>query len=179
MKVMEKLHIGPGKTYLPGWTNIDVFSNIRADIYASALAIPYPAETFDIIYASHILEHFHRHVILAVLTHWRHLLKFGGILRLAVPDFTAIIERYDETNDLEELLGLLYGGQSSVLNNHCIVFDKRLLTKYLHLVGFRKVRLWDWRTTIHAEYDDYSQAYLPHLDRESGRLMSLNIEAQK
>ena len=176
---MDRLHIGPGKTYLPGWINVDIFSNVRADIYSSALALPYPTETFDLIYASHVLEHFSRHMVLAALTHWRHLLKVGGILRLAVPDFTAIVERYEETSDLEELLGLLYGGQSSALNGHCVVFDKKLLTKYLNMVGFSKIRLWDWRTTIHTEYDDYSQAYLPHLDKKSGRLMSLNIEAVK
>jgi predicted SAM-dependent methyltransferase len=120
-------------------------------------------------------------MVLAALTHWRHLLKFGGVLRLAVPDFASIFERYKETDDLEEILGLLYGGQESYLNNHCIVFNSRTLRKYLETVGFRSnvIRTWDWRETEHAEYDDYSQAYLPHMDKQSGRLMSLNMQATK
>ena len=46
-------------------------------------------------------------------------------------------------------------------------------------VGFQEVRRWDWRTTEHTQVDDYSQAHLPHLDKEHGTLMSLNLEAVK
>ena len=28
-------------------------------------------------------------------------------------------------------------------------------------------------------YDDYSQSYLPHMDKENGMLMSLNLEGRK
>jgi hypothetical protein len=45
--------------------------------------------------------------------------------------------------------------------------------------GFSEVRRWDWRNTEHSEVDDYSQAHLPHMDKENGRLMSLNLEAIK
>jgi predicted SAM-dependent methyltransferase len=180
MEEVMKLHIGVGKVYLPGFINLDIFSNVRADIYASALAIPYPPETFDLLYSSHTLEHMNRHMILAALGHWRNLLKVGGILRLAVPDFAAIVYRYMKNGgDLEELMGLLYGGQDSLYNCHYIVFNTKLLTKYLQQVGFRKIRMWDWRTTEHAEYDDYSQAYLPHMDKKGGLCMSLNMQAQR
>ena len=50
---------------------------------------------------------------------------------------------------------------------------------FLRRVGFAEMRRWDWRRTEHAAIDDYSQAYLPHLDRENGLLMSLNLEAVK
>ena len=55
----------------------------------------------------------------------------------------------------------------------------RLLCCVFERAGFRQVRRWDWRDTGHAEIDDYSQAHLPHMDKESGRLMSLNLEAVK
>ena len=45
--------------------------------------------------------------------------------------------------------------------------------------GFSEVRPWGWRTTEHADLDDYSQAYLPHLHKENGMLVSLNLEAVK
>ncbi len=42
------------------------------------------------------------------------------------------------------------------------------------------VRLWDWKTTPpHGYVDDYSQAYLPHMDKRGGKRMSLNVEADK
>jgi hypothetical protein len=34
-------------------------------------------------------------------------------------------------------------------------------------------------TLITVEFDDHSQAYLPHMDKENGTLISLNIEAVK
>jgi predicted SAM-dependent methyltransferase len=174
-----KLHIGPGKTYIPGWINVDIFSNVRADLCSSALALPYPSESCDIIYASHVLEHFNRHTVLAALGHWKHLLKIGGILRLSVPDFAAIVEHYNKHLGLEILLGLLYGGQNFLLNHHCIIFDQHTLVNALQKVGFLRISNWDWRDTEHSEYDDYSQAYLPFMDKTNGLLMSLNLEAIK
>ena len=53
------------------------------------------------------------------------------------------------------------------------------LSADLKEVGFSETRLWDWRTTEHAHMDDYSQAYIPHMDKENGTLVSLNIEAVK
>ena len=45
--------------------------------------------------------------------------------------------------------------------------------------GFNNVKLWDWSKTQHSAYDDYSQSYIPHMDKENGSLMSLNIECNK
>jgi hypothetical protein len=53
------------------------------------------------------------------------------------------------------------------------------LTRLLEDAGFTEIRHWDWRCTEHAHIDDYSQAYLPHLDKDNGLLMSLNLEAVK
>lgn len=174
-----RLHIGPGNTYLPDWINVDIFSNVRADIYSSALALPYDRETFELIYVSHVLEHFSRHMILAALTHWRDLLSTGGTLRIAVPDFEAVCLYYLKTRDLKSIMGLLYGGQENMLNVHQVGFDQYTLTEILENVGFKDIRKWDWRETDHANYDDYSQAYLPHMNKEEGLLMSLNLEATK
>ncbi len=175
----NKLHIGPGTNYLPGWKNVDVFSSVRADIHSSALAMPFERESFDLIYASHVLEHFTRFFVLAALTHWRDLLKPGGVLRLAVPDFEAICTHYMKHYDLSLLAGLLYGGQDNMVNAHQVAFDEFTLTVTLKKVGFVEVRPWEWRETSHVEFDDFSQAYLPHMDKRNGMLMSLNLEAVK
>lgn len=176
---MMNLQIGCGKAYIPGWENVDIFSNVHADVYSSALALPFPPESFDLIYASHVLEHLNRHIIMTALYHWRHLLKPGGILRISVPDFEAIIEYYQKTKDLRVIMGLLYGGQNSMLNVHHIVFDFSTLYAMLISTGFTDVYKWDWRKTEHSHIDDYSQAYLPHMDKDNGLLMSLNLEAVK
>ncbi len=179
---MRKLHIGCGRAYLPredGWVNHDVFESTRADIYSDMTALPFEREYFDLIYCSHVLEHQHRHMVLATLSHWHSLLCRGGVLRLAVPDFAAVCARYTQTGDLKELMGLLYGGQNHPKNFHTVAFDDKTLTESLYKVGFKLVRLWDWRETEHAQFDDYSQAFLPAFDKDNGLLMSLNLEAVK
>lgn len=77
------------------------------------------------------------------------------------------------------LVGLLVGGQRDSRDFHKMVFDEQTLSKDLLEAGFRKVRRWDWRATEHAMVDDYSQAHIPHMAKETGRLMSLNLEGVK
>jgi len=62
---------------------------------------------------------------------------------------------------------------------HRTVYDFESLRSVLESVGFKNVRRYDWRQTIHKDYDDYSQAYIPHMDKENGLLISLNVEADK
>lgn len=176
---MKKLHIGCGKNYIPGWTNVDLFSTVKADVYADITALPLDRKSFNVIYASHVLEHVQRNTVIATLAHWADLLVPGGVLRIAVPNFEAVAKRYAATGNLAELMGLLYGGQNHPKNNHFVTFDKVTLTAAMRSAGLRNIREWDWRTTEHAAYDDFSQCYLPHMDKESGQLMSLNLEATK
>lgn len=177
--MLSKLHIGSGKCYLPDFLNVDLFSNVKADAYHDMTALPYEQESFDLIYASHVLEHQHRHMVLATLNHWVRLLRHGGVLRLAVPDFFAVCQYYLGTGKLADVMGLLYGGQDSHLNRHTITFDRSTLTQYMEKAGLKNVVHWDWRLTEHAEHDDFSQAYLPHLQKDIGTHVSLNLEGTK
>lgn len=180
---MEPLlvHVGCGKVFLPGYQNIDLFDTVKADAYHEMMALPFAKESVDRLYSSHVLEHQHRRKILATLSYWVSLLKPGGILRLAVPDFAAVCRYYQWTGKLEDVMGLLYGGQDQDLNRHTITFDQRTLTDYMTKAGLVDVKPWDWRTTEHAAYDDYSQCYLPHRQPRdpSGLQMSLNLEGVK
>jgi ubiquinone/menaquinone biosynthesis C-methylase UbiE len=133
----------------------------------------------DLIYASHILEHFDRYKYKDVLDVWFRKLREGGVLRLAVPDFDQVIKMYNKDSDMKSILGFLVGGQTTKYDYHNMVFNRKGLTLDLLEAGFTEIREWDWRNTSHTEYDDYSQAYFPHLEKENGTLMSLNLEAKK
>ena len=78
-----------------------------------------------------------------------------------------------------DLLGLLTGGQKEEYDYHKMIFDEQLLTQSLVEVGFKEVKKYDWRETESVSVDDYSQAYLPYMNKDEGMLMSLNIEAIK
>jgi hypothetical protein len=77
------------------------------------------------------------------------------------------------------LRGFLYGGQTYEQNYHYCAWDFDTLSEDLKKLGFKNIYSYDWVATEHANMDDYSQAYLPHMDKVNGKLMSLNIEAIK
>lgn len=172
----KRLHLGCGRAYLPGFLNVDLFSNIKADAYHDVTNLPYENESFDEIYCCHLLEHVHRHAVLATLGHWRSLLRPGGLLRVAVPNFEAVCEHYLENRNLDVLQGLLYAAQDNYLNRHTVAFDRPSLAKLLDKSGFVDIGMWDWRQTEQRDHDDFSRAFLPHLDFERGKLMSLNMK---
>ncbi len=175
-----KLHIGCGKVYLPGFVHVDLRPLPHVDVVTAADQLGMFGDgSADLIYNCHIVEHIGRHKEDAVLREWYRVLRPGGVLRTATPDFEQVAKWYLETGDLDVLMGLLYGGQTYDENSHGQIFDfKRLETKLL-AVGFRTVCRYDWRTTEHAAVDDFSQAYLPHMDKGHGTLMSLNVESVK
>jgi predicted SAM-dependent methyltransferase len=177
-----KLHLGCGKRKIPNFVNIDIVDAAHVDICHEVDKLPFPDNTASLIYVSHVLEHFGRFEVEDVLREWRRVLVQGGVLRLAVPDFAAVVEMYSTEglkDGLSGLVGLVCGGQRNAYDFHKLIFDEPFLTHLLRKVGFSEVRRWDWRTTEHAHIDDFSQAYLPHMDKDKGRLMSLNMEAVK
>ena len=175
-----KLHLGCGAKYIPGFVHVDIQDHPHVDFCSSVKSLPFANnDSVDLIYASHVLEHFGRHEIDDVLREWHRVLRKGGALRVAVPDFEAVCARYGETRDLSELVGLVCGGQVNEFDFHKMVFDERLLRDHLLQAGFSSASRYDWKTTDHWDLDDYSQAYLPHMQKDSGLLVSLNMEAVK
>lgn len=175
-----QIHLGCGENKIPGFINIDVRKFPHIDYVTSVDKLKmFKNNSVDLIYACHVLEHFGRNEVENVLKEWYRVLKPDSILRLAVPDFEKLVEIYLKYKDLKLLLGSLVGRQDYPENTHYIVFDFTTLSGVLKKVGFKKVYRYDWRKTIHKDYDDRSQSYIPHLDKEKGVLISLNVEAVK
>ena len=177
---MTKLHLGCGKKYIPGWINIDIVAihpDVKIDDVSELQTIK--DGSIDLIYASHVLEHFGRHEVEDVLKIWNKKLTQNGLIRLSVPDFESVCKRYLQTYNIAEVLGLVSGGQRSIYDYHKVVFDFNSLSLLLQKCGFTNARRYNWAETEHNLIDDFSQAYLPHMDKENGMLMSLNVEANK
>ena len=175
-----KLHLGCGNKVLEGFINIDIRPNEGVDIIDD-IGILHNIEkaSAELIYCCHVLEHFNRFEYKEVLRRWYEVLKEGGVLRLSVPDLEKVFEQYKNGTSLKKLLGFLYGGQTYPQNYHYIGFDFISLKEDLEAIGFKNVKLWDWKQTNHSHVDDFSQAFIPHKEKENGMLMSLNIEAEK
>jgi len=176
----ERLHLGCGDRHIAGFFHIDLVPAAHVDLVASVARLDAIAsDCVHLIYASHVLKHFGRYQVFDVVSEWYRVLRPGGVLRIAVPDFRAACAYYLEHGDIRDVLGLIMGGQTQPHDFHHVIFDETNLGEMLEDVGFADIRRYDWRATEHAWLDDFSQAHLPHMDKERGRLMSLNVEAVK
>lgn len=180
-----KLHLGCGKRHILGddWIHVDLANFPHIDYQHDIRTLPMFADnSIDLVYACHVLEYFDRQEAIEALREWRRVLRPDGVLRLSVPDFTALCGLYAATGDLSKVIGPLYGRMEiadDVLIYHRTVYDRETLSDLLWKVGFVLIRPWNWRETEHAEVDDFSQAYYPHMDKEHGLMISLNLEAVK
>lgn len=175
-----RLHLGCGTKYIPGYTHIDIEAHDNVDIVEdiSKLKSILSGSVTD-IYACHVLEHFGRKEIAPVLKEWCRVLKKGGSIHLAVPDFEASAKWYIETGNISQISGLICGGQRNEYDYHKVIFDEAFIRKHLEDAGFCNVKRYDAKSYLPKGFDDYSRSYLPHMDFENGKLMSLNIMAYK
>ncbi len=177
---MNKLHLGCGTKILKGFTNVDVRKLEGVDLVDDVSKLNnVKNNSIKLIYACHVLEHFGRFEYMNVLKRWFEVLEKGGTLRISVPDFEQVVDYYNKNKDLSKLMGFLYGGQTYDQNYHYCTWDFNSLKKDLESLGFSEVRRYDWRETEHSDMDDFSQAYIPHMDKDNGQLMSLNVECTK
>jgi predicted SAM-dependent methyltransferase len=179
---MIKLNLGCGwRDFGSDWVHIDGGDYPHLDS-KDIINIPYKDNSVDIIYSSHTIEYFNRTEIKDILGIWYNKLKPGGIIRLAVPNFKELARLYIKENlSLENVLGPLYGEMfmGDKIIYHKTTYDYQSLKSLLEDVSFRNIHLYDWETTEHSQFDDFSQAYIPHMDKENGVLISLNVEAIK
>ena len=89
------LHLGCGKRYIEGFVHVSLEDfphiNYRHDVRELPM---FDDNVADLIYASHVIEYFDRVEVLEVLREWQRVLKPGGVLCVAVPDFAALAEVY-------------------------------------------------------------------------------------
>ena len=86
-KPYRMLELGPGPEQIPGFETLDIVNGKHVDyVYDAAKRLPFDDNTFDLIYASHVLEHIPWYQTVDVLTQWVRILKPGGHLEVWVPD---------------------------------------------------------------------------------------------
>jgi predicted SAM-dependent methyltransferase len=173
-----RLHLGCGKLKLRNFINVDIDSPV-ADIKLNITDLSIiNTHCVDEIYICHVLEHFKRYEIIDLFLAWNRVLKSDGILRISVPDFEKIVSVYTRDKKLYELIGFLNGGQKNMYDIHYVNFDYATLTALLSACGFSNFNIYDPHEFL-GDQDDYSKAYLPHMDSANGELMSLNIVCNK
>lgn len=89
------LNIGCGFTYHKDMVNVD-FVSTGKDVMAHNLlkGVPFPDNSFEAVYHSHVLEHFLKKDGENLIMECYRVLKTNGICRIAVPDLEQIARNY-------------------------------------------------------------------------------------
>jgi predicted SAM-dependent methyltransferase len=134
------------------------------------------------VFMSHVLEHYRSpgkgwrtssDAVPGALSAAARMLRPGGVLRLAVPDFGALAKLYAEGKVplYPKLLGRLCGEQNYVENLHRCAFDHEFLEHCLKQAGFTEITIWNPRE-LGFERD-------ASFDEIDGVTTSLNLAARK
>ena len=92
---MNKLNLGCGNRFAQGWINIDFHSESPEVIRVNLLGrLPFDDNSFDVVYSSHVLEHFAPDTAQALLRECHRILKPNGILRTVLPDLETGCREY-------------------------------------------------------------------------------------
>lgn len=98
------LEIGSGEKRIDGFETLNVVEGPDVDhVCDASKPLPFQDGTFDLIYASHILEHIPWYMTEDTLREWVRVLKSGGVLEVWVPDGlkiceTLVLAEYEGTN---------------------------------------------------------------------------------
>lgn len=96
----RKLEIGPGPARIPDFETLNVVPAANVDyLWNAAKRLPFRSGTFEVVYASHILEHIPWYHTEAVLAEWVRIVKPGGRLELWVPDGLKICKAFVDAEE--------------------------------------------------------------------------------
>lgn len=96
------LEIGPGKKRIRGFETVNVVKTPTTDHVADARTLPFADASFDLIYASHIIEHLPWYQTDDALREWARVLKPGGSLEVWTVDaykVARLLVAYEDTGE--------------------------------------------------------------------------------
>jgi glycosyltransferase involved in cell wall biosynthesis/predicted SAM-dependent methyltransferase len=154
------LEIGPGRKPLPGFDSLDMVRRTGSTHVArwGYERLPIDSKSYDLVYASHVLEHIFYLRVVPALNELYRILKGGGAVEIWVPDMDKIVDRYrngtitddgwfpnnPERDAWLSLNGrLIWGGRKREIEQpqhmHRSLFDESGLRNCLQKAGFTEI----------------------------------------
>jgi len=144
--VPRRLNIGGEKPH-PDWEILNIKPGEFVDHVGNAEDLSqFADETFDEVYASHVLEHFDFAGSLQnALKEWHRILKPNGKLYISVPDMDILCQLFLTQPSLlaEErfhIMKMMFGAHSDKHDYHYIGFSSDILNYFLGKAGFTNAK---------------------------------------
>jgi len=173
-QTIRKLHIG-GKISHPEWEILSTVNANYVDHHCNAKNLSqFNDNTFNEIYASHVLEHFdYKDEIIEVLNEWIRVLIPSGKLYVSVPDMDILCELFIRKDlDIVEkfhVMRMIFGGHIDEHDYHMMRYYKEILEIYLREAKFININF----VKDFGIFNDTSSMKL------KDKLISLNVVAEK
>ena len=173
-RLSARLHIG-GEEAKEGWKILNVRPDDNTDYIGNVTDLSmFRNESWDEIYASHILEHLdYRAELPHVLTELYRILKTDGVLKISVPDLEILAKLLVHPGlnfqNRFHVMRMIMGGQTNPYDYHKVAFTFEFMQMFLGQAGFKTLK----RVQSHGVFDDTSD-FTPY-----GVRISLNVEAYK
>lgn len=92
---LVKVNLGCGGHFNDEWINVDFNSkNPKVIISDLSKTLPFDNSSIDVLYHSHLLEHFDKNTGINFIKECMRILKPGGLIRIVVPDLENIVQSY-------------------------------------------------------------------------------------
>jgi len=168
-----KLEIGAGpERKLQGWTTADLCDG--CDIVLDLTKpLPFPDKSVDMIYSSHVLEHFKFTELMQLLGECYRVLKPGGIFSASVPNARIYIEAYANPEMFDPDVfcrhkpAYNFNSKIDYINymaymdgHHRHMFDEENILAIIGKTGFQHPRLRAFDETIDMKERDFQSIYV-------------------
>ena len=176
---INKIHLGSDVSKVEGWLCSDLAPRASGSIYLDvSKKFPFKDESVHYIYSEHMIEHLVLEQAAFMLKECYRVLKPGGKIRLATPDFTRIMDlninptskinseyiKWISTNFLNksanfdsiEVVNQLFHGWK-----HQFLYDQAYLSKMLNMNGFTQIKVCAYS---HSEDENFRNLETHHLN---------------
>lgn len=150
---------------------VDIREDVAPDYRCDLRMLPFGNKEFDIVFSSHVLEHFDRKDVTVVLDEWVRILKDEGELRLVLPNLKWAAQHIMNEEIDNDVMNVLYGAQSYEHNYHKCGFIPQTIEQLLAERGFKKF-IWDFNN-----YHMFVRAWkiIPQELQDAGLLEAGNV----
>lgn len=149
-----RIHFGAGKKILPGFFNVDAIQapdcaaldlvyEMRFENGALVEPMPLQDGCAEELHAMHVVEHFYRYDVDAVLEEWKRVLQQGGKLVLELPNLEACARNLLAGARPQMCMFGIYGDESwkSPYMTHRFGYTPATLSALLAEHGFTKIQV--------------------------------------